>query len=82
MRTDITIVKNIRDDAALRSSFNRLAEKTFDLNFENWYQNGYWKENYIPYAAVREGQVIANVYMKEGETLPPTQISGCHYEME
>ena len=29
-----------------------------------------------------DGQVIGNVYMKEGETLPPTQISGCHYEME
>ena len=27
-------------------------------------------------------QNIGNVYMKEGETLPPTQISGCHYEME
>lgn len=61
MHTDIKIIKNIRDDAALRSSFNRLAEKTFGLNFENWYQNGYWKDNYIPYAAVREGQVIANV---------------------
>lgn len=61
MRTDITIVKNIRDDAGLRNSFNRLAEKTFELNFENWYQNGYWKDNYIPYAAVREGQVVANV---------------------
>ena len=48
MRTDITIVKNIRDDAGLRNSFNRLAEKTFELNFENWYQNGYWKDNYIP----------------------------------
>ena len=33
MRTDITIVKNIRDNAGLRSSFNRLAEKTFELNF-------------------------------------------------
>ena len=61
MRTDITIVKNIRDDAALRSSFNRLAERTFGLNFENWYQNGYWKNNYIPYSIVRQGQVIANV---------------------
>ena len=61
MRTDITIVKNIRDDAALRGSFNSLAEKTFGLNFENWYQNGYWKDNYIPYAAILEGQVIANV---------------------
>ncbi len=29
-----------------------------------------------------EGKVIGNVHMKEGETLPPTQISGCHYEME
>ncbi len=29
-----------------------------------------------------EGQVVGNVYMREGETLPPTQISGCHYEME
>lgn len=29
-----------------------------------------------------DGQVIGNVYMKEGETFPPTQISGCHYEME
>ena len=61
MHTDIKIIKNIRDDAALRSSFNRLAEKTFGLNFENWYQNGYWKDNYIPYTAVLEGQVIANV---------------------
>ena len=62
MRTDITIVKNIRDDAALRGSFNSLAEKTFGLNFENWYQNGYWKDNYIPYAAILEGQVIAIEY--------------------
>ena len=28
------------------------------------------------------GDVIGNVYMREGETLPPTRISGCHYEME
>ena len=29
-----------------------------------------------------DGQVVGNVYMREGETLPPTQMSGCHYEME
>ncbi len=29
-----------------------------------------------------DGQVVGSVYMREGETLPPTQMSGCHYEME
>lgn len=29
-----------------------------------------------------EGKVIGSVYMREGETLPPTQMSGCHYEAE
>jgi uncharacterized membrane protein len=33
------IEKNYRNNDALRASFNRLAEKTFGLNFENWYQN-------------------------------------------
>lgn len=28
------------------------------------------------------GRVIGSVHMKEGETLPPTDMSGCHYEME
>lgn len=28
------------------------------------------------------GKVIGKVHMQEGETLPPTQMSGCHYEVE
>ena len=55
------IVKNIRENEALRRSFNALAEKTFGLNFEGWLQNGYWTDNYIPYAMVEDGRVIANV---------------------
>lgn len=55
------IVKNIRDNAALRAGFNALAEKTFGLNFENWHQAGYWSENYIPYCMVENGEVVANV---------------------
>ena len=35
------IVKHYRDNKALRDSFNALAEKTFGLNFEGWYQNGF-----------------------------------------
>ena len=55
------IVKNYRDNKALRDSFNELAEKTFGLNFEGWYQNGFWGDNYNPYSIVIDGKVVANV---------------------
>ena len=29
-----------------------------------------------------EGNIVGNVYMNEGDTLPPTDISGCHYELD
>ena len=55
------IIKHYRDDPALRQSFNALAEETFGLNFENWYQMGYWKDNYNPYSVLEDGKVVANV---------------------
>lgn len=55
------VIKNYKDDAGLRASFNRLAEKTFGLNFEKWYQNGYWQEKYNPYSIVIDGEIVANV---------------------
>ncbi len=57
----LRIEKNYRDNKALRDSFNKLAEKTFGLSFENWYQNGFWKDNYIPYSVVIDGEVVSNV---------------------
>ena len=39
------VIKNYKDNDALRKSFNELAMKTFDISFEDWYQNGYWGEN-------------------------------------
>lgn len=29
-----------------------------------------------------DGRMVGSVHMQEGETLPPTQKSGCHYEVE
>lgn len=55
------IVKHYREDKALRQSFNELAEATFGLNFENWYQMGYWGDAYVPYSVVIDGRVVANV---------------------
>lgn len=63
------IVNHYRDDPALRASFNRLAEKTFGLNFENWYRMGYWGENYDPYSVVIDGEVAANVSVNRTDML-------------
>lgn len=55
------IIKNYRTDDKLRNSFNALAETTFGLNFETWYQSGYWNEKYIPYSILAEDKIISNV---------------------
>lgn len=55
------IVKDYRDNNLLRSSFNQLAIKTFGLDFEDWYENGYWRERYIPYSVLCEDEIVANV---------------------
>lgn len=57
----IIIKKNYRDDKALRSSFNQLANKIFGLDFEDWYQNGYWTDKYNPYSVIVDGKVVSNV---------------------
>lgn len=55
------IVNHYRQNEILRRSFNRLAEQTFGIYFEDWYQNGFWKDNYDPYSVVIDGEVVANV---------------------
>ena len=55
------LVKNYHNNEALRLSFNELARKTFGLDFEDWYQNGYWGDNYNPYSIVDDGKIVANV---------------------
>ncbi len=76
----IRIVRQIRDDAAMRGSFLRLAQQVFGLSFEEWYQNGYWTDRYIPYAAVDSGRVAANAsvnvmdFVRQGEPCRLVQI--------
>lgn len=57
----IEMIKDYRDNRCLRQSFNELAGRTFGLDFEDWYQNGFWGDEYNPYSAVSDGKVIANV---------------------
>lgn len=56
------IFKNYRGQDGLRHNFNKLAGQTFEgLDFEPWYQNGYWGDQYNPHSIVVDGEVIANV---------------------
>ena len=57
----LEIIKNYRDNESLRQSFNQLALDIFGLDFEDWYQNGYWTDRYIPYSILIDGEVCANV---------------------
>ena len=56
-----TYVKDYKNNDKLRRSFNELTQKTFDFNFVNWYDSGFWGEKYIPHSLVSDGMVIANV---------------------
>jgi len=61
MKNQYAFQKNYKDNSILRTSFNELTTKVYKLSFEDWYQNGYWSENYIPYSIIDEESVIANV---------------------
>lgn len=54
-------IKLDRTNEEMRRTFCELSIKTFGLDFEDWYQNGYWKENYLPYVCVKDDKVVANV---------------------
>ncbi len=54
-------VTGYRDNLALRNSLNQLTERTFGFTFEQWYQDGYWTDKYLPYSLLDGENIIANV---------------------
>ncbi|MBS6196129.1 MAG: GNAT family N-acetyltransferase [Clostridiales bacterium] len=58
---DFKVIKGYKNKEHQRNQFNHLAEKTFGLNFEDWYQNGFWREHYIPYSVFDGDRLAANV---------------------
>ncbi len=73
-------IKDYKDDPILRKSFNELAKATFGIDFEPWYEKGYWTDAYIPYSFRIGEEIIANVsvnkmYLQwEGQTYSAIQI--------
>ena len=73
----MNIIHGYRHDKALRDSFNALAEQSFGLNFEGWYQNGFWGDNYDPHSIVLDGKVVANVSVNRTDLL----VAGKRYQI-
>ena len=51
----------VKENDALRSSFNELTKKTFGFNFIDWYDAGHWGDMYIPYALLDKNKIVSNV---------------------
>jgi predicted N-acetyltransferase YhbS len=58
---ELRLVKGYKEQEALRKSFNQLASQIFGINFENWYQKGYWTDKYVPYSFTDGNKVVASI---------------------
>ncbi|WP_053361478.1 GNAT family N-acetyltransferase [Bacillus sp. FJAT-27251] len=58
---ELIYIKDYKNDENLRKSFNELATMVFGINFEDWYQKGFWNDRYIPFSYVDGEKVVANV---------------------
>ena len=45
----------------LRKSYSDLSSLTFGIEFEEYYQKGFWGDRYVPFSYVYQDKVIANV---------------------
>lgn len=61
--------REVMKNDKMRSSFNALASRIFDLSFENWYQEGYWSDFNQPYTLFDGERAIANVSVNKMEIL-------------
>lgn len=49
----------IRDDPAVRASFNALAGETFGIDFEPWRRAGFWGDTYCPHVLLDGEEVVS-----------------------
>lgn len=55
------LVCNYMQDFSLRQQLNRLTQKTFGFDFQDWESGGYDVGDYIPWSYVQDGRMISNV---------------------
>jgi GNAT superfamily N-acetyltransferase len=58
---ELNFIRDYKADDRLRASFFSLANQIFGLNFNEWYEKGFWGNQYVPFSYVDENKVVANV---------------------
>jgi len=61
MDEKFSFIKAYQHNNELRKSFNDLSKTIHAIDFEDWYENGYWKSNYIPYSVFDKTTMVSNV---------------------
>jgi ribosomal protein S18 acetylase RimI-like enzyme len=54
-------VHNYKHIDKYRLSFNDLAQRTFNIDFEKWYQLGLWNHRYICYSYAEGDNIVSNI---------------------
>ncbi len=73
-------ISDYKNDPRYRLSFNELAGKTFGIDFERWYQLGFWSDGYVCYSFADTNRVLANVsvcrmdIIRQGKRMSAVQI--------
>jgi GNAT superfamily N-acetyltransferase len=57
----LQFISDYKDNPTYRLSFNELAGMTFGIDFEKWYQLGFWNDRYICYSFADDNRVVSNV---------------------
>lgn len=52
---------SVKENVAIRNSFNQLTRETFGFDFVDWFEAGHWGADYVPHVILVENQVISNV---------------------
>jgi GNAT superfamily N-acetyltransferase len=78
----LKLIKDYKNIPEYRLSLNKLAGKVFGIEFEKWYQLGFWNDCYVCYSFVDGERVVANVaasrldLLWKGERFRTAQIGG------
>jgi GNAT superfamily N-acetyltransferase len=66
---ELTLIYDYKDMTEYRQSFNQLAKSTFGIDFEKWYQKGFWDDRYICYSYLDGNKVVANVSINKMDVI-------------
>ena len=67
--TTYQFIRDYKNNNKYRMSFNNLAKKTFGIDFEAWYQQGFWDDNYICYSFIKDDEIVSNVSLSTMELI-------------